>query len=114
MSTVVEVNTSANPAFFTLPDGVSLTAIKTSSYQAVAGDLVRCDPTGGAFPVLLPAAPAKDDVVAVKNQSASASAITITPGAGHTIDGAATLVINFARGAYTVQFDGTSDWMVTA
>ena len=48
------------------------TAVKTGAYTAAAGDLVPCDPTGGAFTVTLPNAPADKTAVAVKIVTATA------------------------------------------
>lgn len=73
------------------PAGASVTptALKTTAYTATVGDLVRCDPTAGAFPVNLPAASAKPGLLAVKHQSASTNAVTVTPAGADTIDGVA-------------------------
>lgn len=47
------------------------------------------------------------DTVTIKNATANTFAITLTPAAG-TIDGAATYVINTARGYVTLYSDGTN------
>lgn len=91
---------------------VTPTAVKTANYNAVDGDLVRCNPTGGAFAVTLPAA-ASSKLIIVKNQSDSANAITITAGAGDTVDGAATFIMVNPRSSVTIYSDLISDWMIT-
>jgi hypothetical protein len=94
---------------------LTVTDVKTGSYNAAVGELVRCDPTGGAFPVNLPAVAAanKGRSIIVKNQSASANNITVTPAGADTTDGAPTTVIASARTVRTFTSDGTSDWMIT-
>ena len=54
-------------------------------------------------------------VLAVKDGKGDAAAnpITVTPVAG-TIDGAASTIVNTARGAVTLQCDGSGDWSVLA
>ncbi len=91
------------------------TAIKTGAYVAVINDEVRGDPTGGAFPVTLPAAfNNRGKCVVVKNVSASPNAITVTAGGGDNIDGAATDVLAAAHGSRTYQSDGDHTWDLVA
>ena len=89
------------------------TAVKTAAYVAVDYEIVRCNPTAGTFAVTFPAA-ASSSRVTIVNQSANATAITLTPGAGDTIGGAASASIAVARGSRTYESDGVSDWMLTA
>lgn len=99
----------------TVRDGVPVvTAVKVANYNAAIGELVRCDPSGGAFAVNLPASAAGNAgrSIEVKNVTASANNITITPNGGNTIDGAATLVIAAARGKAVLRDNGAGDWMV--
>jgi len=92
----------------------NVTAVATSVVTAQLGDLQRCDPSGGAFAVNLPAVTAGNEgaEIIVKNVTASVNAITITPAGADTIDGAATLVINTARGVARIVSNGVSDWMI--
>lgn len=95
---------------------LNVTAVQIGAYNAVMGDLVRCDPSGGGFTVTLPAIAAanKGMSIVVKNQSASTNAITVARTGGDTIDGAAaSLTMNTARKSVTFTSDGTSDWMIT-
>jgi phage portal protein BeeE len=66
------------------------TAVKTASYNAAAGDLVPCDTTGGAFPVILPTAPADRTIIAVSLvKQTGTNAVTVTAGGADVIDVAA-------------------------
>ena len=60
------------------------TAIKTTTYTAVDGDLVNCDATAGAFTVTLPTA-APDIVIAIRKGDTSVNAITIARAGTDTI-----------------------------
>lgn len=89
------------------------TATKTGAYTAAAFDLVRCDPTGGAFSVTLPAAASvtAGTPATVKNATSSTTAITIAKSGSDTIDGASSGTINTARGVKNYVSDGVSDWI---
>lgn len=92
---------------------VKVTDIKTAAYTARMGEVVRCNPTGGAFTVTLPtSAGAPGKVVIVKNASASATAITVDGAGSETIDGAATTSIAAGYGSLTLMSDGQGAWMV--
>lgn len=92
-----------------------VTALATAAVTAQVGQCVRCDPTGGGFVLAFPDAgdTQSGDWIEVKNQSASANAITVTP-AGGTVEGAATDPIAVARGFRRYRSDGVSDWMLVA
>jgi hypothetical protein len=79
------------------------TPIKTAAYTAVKGDLVRCNTSGGAFTVTLPAAPADGDLIGIIDISntAATSNITIAPN-GKTVEGDATSLIINLNGACVV------------
>lgn len=85
-----------------------------ANFACEPGQLVRMDPTGGARIVDLPAINAQNagGTIAVKNVTASANAITLTPAGADTIDGAATAVIAVARGSLTIVSDGVSNWNI--
>jgi hypothetical protein len=97
-----------------LPELLPSPDIITASYNASVGELVRCDPTGGAFPVTLPQNAAPGDSITVKNQSNSTTAINVTPQAPDTLDGGAIpIAIAAARGAMLLVSDGQGDWMIS-
>lgn len=55
-----------------------VTPLKTANYQAAPWDIVRCDPSGGAFAVLLPKpTDAAGAWILVKNDTSSTTAITV-------------------------------------
>lgn len=91
-------------------------AIQVAAYTASFWEVVRVDPTAGAFPVTLPtltAGNSSDVEVTVKNVSASANAVTITAAGGQTIDGVATFVAAAGGFAITLRSDSTgTNWMV--
>jgi hypothetical protein len=88
------------------------TAVKTANYTAAPGDLVRCDPSGGAFAVTLPTVAGDDRMIVIKNVTTSTNAITITPDGSDTIDLAASLVMDVGLQAIILIPDGVTNWMV--
>jgi hypothetical protein len=92
----------------------NITNVKTAAYTASINDTVRCNPTGGAFTVTLPAITAGNAgmQITVKNQSGSANVITISRTGADTIDGAASTTIAVSRGKITVESDGSGDWLI--
>ena len=92
--------------------GFSPTGTKTATYAAEPWDLVKCNPTGGAFSVTLPAAStATGNPIWIKNVSASTNTITIDADGSETIDGATTKTITTARSSVVLLSDGT-EWLV--
>jgi hypothetical protein len=77
------------------------------------GTVNQVDPSAAPIAVTLPDVVdvAPGSFVIVKNITASINAITITPGAGDTIDLAATLVLVTGFGFVTLVSDGISNWM---
>lgn len=68
------------------------TEVIRAAYGARFGELVRVDPTGGAFTVMLPPARGErvGEVIYVKNDSASTNTVTVAAQPTETIDGAST------------------------
>jgi hypothetical protein len=98
-------------------DGLTPTAIKTSTYNAAASDLVYTDSSGGSFTVTLPISPADGAQVGLLDTSSSwASApVLVVPGGGDTVLGATGLSCDDPAGHVTVQYvAGTSDWVLVA
>jgi len=93
----------------------NVTSVKTAAYGAQFGDLVRYDPTGGAFPINLPpiAAWNKGFVVATKNNTTNATAVTATPNGAQTVDKGASLAMIASRQFTTFTSDGVSDWIIS-
>jgi len=80
------------------------TAIKTTTYTAVDGDLVNCNATGGAFTVTLPTA-APDMVIAIRKGDTSANAITVARAGTDTIgvvDPVTSLTLDMAHQVITL------------
>lgn len=79
------------------------------------GERLRYDPSGGTFSIVAPASPISGDMIAIKNESTSATAITMN-GNGNNIEGlatftpAATVPISGDGVAVTWQYNGT-EWI---
>ena len=89
--------------------------LATASKTLTPGALQRYDPTGGTFTLSLPGPGANrwpGCSIILKNQSASATAITLDTADAATVDGAASISVSGARVSTTVVWDGVSDWMV--
>lgn len=87
--------------------------VTTTYVVALADFLVKCDATGGGFPVTLP--PASDyagRIINIKKIDSSANAITLTPDGTDTIETAATLPISVQYVSITLISDGVSDWSI--
>lgn len=97
-------------ASLVIKDGRTVTPIKTAAYNAVIGNLVRCDPSGGAFGVALPADHSAGDTIVVKNTTSSTNTITISTIDSDLIDTAASTTITTGFGCKTFVSDG-SNWM---
>ncbi len=90
-----------------------VTTVKTGAYTAAWGELVRCDPSGGAFTVTLPAAASNAGrQIIVKNTTSSAAAITIDGNSAETIDGSTTVVLAAPYASLTLVSDGTNVMIV--
>jgi len=86
---------------------------KSANYTAVAGEIVFCDSSGGAFTVTLPVTPTGDDRVTVVDSTGSAGTNNITVARnGETILGvAADFVIDQNFGQADFSYEGVgSDW----
>jgi hypothetical protein len=82
---------------------------------AAASQLVRVNPTAGAFTVTLPAAAGhRGQPIVIKNVTASVNNVTIAAGGGDTVEGAASIVLSGDKFFTTVVSDGVSAWWVTS
>lgn len=97
----------------TAPEGGwTVTAVQTGAYTAAAGQLVRCDPSGGAFTVTLPTAVGiSGRQIGIKNTTSDATTITIDADGSETIDGAASVDMSAGLASLTFASDGAG-WMV--
>lgn len=87
----------------------SVTAIKTANYMAAWGELVRCDPSGGAFTVTLPTAAGNAGRrLMVKNVTSDTTAITVDGNSSETVDGSANISMATAWKSVTLVSDGTN------
>lgn len=104
----VDTTVAANTAW-------TVTAIKNGAYDAVAGELVQCNPSGGAFAVTLPAPNAanKGKSVCVKNVTASPNLINVVCNGG-TVDANANFPMTTSKQSITVVSDGVGNWMITS
>lgn len=83
-----------------------------SPYTIVTSkELVVVDTTSGNKEVILKNSPLEGDEVVIKKLGDS-NTLTLTAGAGHTIDGASSAVLNTKQQALTVVFDGVSSWVI--
>jgi hypothetical protein len=93
----------------------NVTAVKTSAYTAVIGDLVLVDPTGGAFTVTLPTAVGVSGrSIRIFNNTASTTAVTVATTSSQTINGGATATMNTAHAGKDFTSDGANWVMVEA
>ena len=91
-----------------------VTAVKTAAYNAALYDFVRCDPSGGAFTVTLPALTAAmvGKVIVVKNTTSSATTVTIARTGADTIDGATTQALSAAYASLSFMATSASTWSI--
>jgi hypothetical protein len=94
------------------PGRLTPTAVKTANYAAAGGELVQCDPSGGAFTVTLPAANSvlPGTPIYVKNTTTSTTAITVAKTGADTVDGGSSGSIAASKGVLRLVSDGTSNW----
>jgi hypothetical protein len=96
------------------PTGLTVTAVQTANVVLTSSsNVVRVNPTGGAFSVTLPAASTVGgQSTIVKNVSSSGNLITVLPGGGDTIDGLAQATLSGDHFKWWVISDGASGWMI--
>lgn len=93
---------------------VLITANGTTLNADAGSQLIRVDPTAGAFAVTLPpAVEMLGQTIPFVNVGASANNVTITAGAGDNINGAGTLVVSGANFFKRITSDGVHTWFVT-
>lgn len=88
-----------------------VTAVKTTTYTAAIGELVRCNASGAGFTVNMPTAVGNAGKgITIKKTTSTANVVTVDGNGSETIDGAATYAISANLGILTVVSDGTN-WM---
>jgi len=93
----------------------NVTAVKTSAYNAIIGDLVLVDPTGGAFTVTLPTAVGVvGRSIRIFNNTASTTAVTVATTSSQTINGSSSATMNTAHAGKEFTSDGANWVMVEA
>jgi hypothetical protein len=91
-----------NASWAVVSGGLTSTAVSTSAYTAVAYDLVRANTTSGSFTVTFPTSPADGAQIGVIDiaKTFGSYPLTITPGAGTTIEGDTTGVLLDINGTF--------------
>lgn len=90
----------------------TITSVKTGTYTADFGEIVRCDPSGGGFTINLPTASGSaGKSLIIKNVSSSLNSISIQADGVETIDGTNTQTANSAWASYYLVSDGAG-WMI--
>jgi hypothetical protein len=107
------ITRDSNGLSVTWPHGkLTVTSVQTGTLTATAGQIVRCDPSGGGFTVNLPdATNLAGEIIIIKNVTSSTNTITVDGDAAQTIDGAATATITTAFGVMRLISDA-ANWMV--
>lgn len=99
------------------PGSRSITAVKTSTYTAASGEIVRTDTSGGAFTLTLPLAPSDGAQVDWVDDASGGSwgTLTLTIGRnGATINGAASnLSVTRGKSYAAIYTSAITDWAVS-
>jgi len=89
-----------------------ITLNSATTLTAASPNVIRCDASGGAFTVTLPAVATADECVFwVKRMNGGGNAVTIDANGAELIDGNLALVINRKYQSYMLHCNGT-DWGV--
>jgi len=96
----------------TFQGGVSLQVVsKSGAYTAQTSDeIILVDASGGAVTITLPAASNEGQVLLIKKIDNSANAVTVVPGGGDTIEGAANISLASQWDGAILTADGANDW----
>jgi len=90
----------------------TITPSNASSISVRPGELLRLDPSTGAFAFTLPKAKSRPNSrLFFANVTSSTNAVTLTAATGETINGAATFVVDQAYSAAILVSDG-DDWFI--
>src|SRR6266403_1038412 len=87
---------------------------KTTTYTAIAGDVVLANTIGGGFTITLPLSSSnKDQAIRVKKTSSDGNTVTVGVTGGDLIDGASTKTFTSQYTSIDVIADGSGNWWIT-
>jgi len=87
---------------------------KTTTYAAIAGDVVLANTTGGGFTITLPLSSSnKNQAIRVKKTSSDGNTVTVGISGGDLIDGASTKTFTSQYTSIDVIADGSGNWWIT-
>src|SRR6266436_1337070 len=87
---------------------------KTTTYTAIAGDVVLANTTGGGFTITLPLSSSnKNQAIRVKKTSSDGNTVTVGISGGDLIDGASTKTFTSQYTSIDVIADGSGNWWIT-
>jgi len=87
---------------------------KTTTYSAIAGDVVLANTTGGGFTITLPLSSSnKNQAIRVKKTSSDGNTVTVGISGGDLIDGASTKTFTSQYTSIDVIADGSGNWWIT-
>lgn len=90
------------------------TTVKTTTYTAVAGDMILADTSGGGFTITLPLSSANKNLgVRVKKISSDSNVVTIGRTSADLIDGQATQFFTRQYTDVEVTADGGTNWWIS-
>jgi hypothetical protein len=113
---VIKTDGSGNLSFATISGGAAWQAVKTASFNAVAGEGYFINTTGGVITMTLPATPTIGDFVSFIDYAGTFDTNNLTIGRNsENIQGsAADLTVSTERAANTLVYtDGTQGWLLT-
>lgn len=93
---------------------MNITAVKTSAYNAAAGDIVLCDTSAGAFTVTLPASPVTNDPIHIVDVGNAFSTYNLTIGRnGNNIGTVASDLVCDINGSYIkLIYSSAKGWLI--
>jgi len=88
--------------------------VKTTTYTALAGDVVLANTTGGGFTITLPLSSSnRNQAIRVKKTSSDGNTVTVGVTGGDLIDGASTKTFTSQYTSIDVIADGSGNWWIT-
>jgi trimeric autotransporter adhesin len=92
--------------------GVGATWVtKTSAYNAVAGDYILADTSGGAFSITLPASPSVNDQITIKGGfSAATNNLTIARNGKKIMNLTEDMTVSASSMEFTLVYNATTGW----